>query len=158
MNWEALGAIADLVSAIVVVVSVLYLAAQIRQGTRQARLGSTQAINASNDSAFDPIYIPENSAIFAKGQAEYPNLTGHERMVFDMLMARLTGSLAASTYQHDQGAYDRELYLGALRYFSRFFSSPGGLAWFRANGSAFTASLTRNLEAAIQAEHSRGAS
>ena len=34
MNWDAIGAVGDAVSAIAVVVSLLYLATQVRQSNR----------------------------------------------------------------------------------------------------------------------------
>ena len=43
MDWTALSAIAELLGAAAVVVSLLYLAQQIRQNTRQIRLAAQQA-------------------------------------------------------------------------------------------------------------------
>ena len=44
MNWEAIGAIGETLGAIAVVVSLLYLAAQIRQNSRVVKGTSVQAI------------------------------------------------------------------------------------------------------------------
>ena len=44
MNWEAIGAIAEIIGAIAVVVTLAYLAIQIRDGTRIARSATRQAI------------------------------------------------------------------------------------------------------------------
>ena len=41
LNWEALGAIGELVGAVAVVASLAYLAVQIRQSTSQSRLNTT---------------------------------------------------------------------------------------------------------------------
>jgi hypothetical protein len=46
MNWDAVGALAELVGALGVVASLAYLAIQIRQSTAQSRL-NTNAIEAS---------------------------------------------------------------------------------------------------------------
>jgi hypothetical protein len=129
MDWEAIGAIGELLGAIVVIVSVLYLAAQIRQNTEQARMTSIQAINASNDSAFDPIYIPENSAIFSKGQASYGDLDEHETLIFDMLMSRLIACIDTTSYQYREGMIDKEMYDRYVLFYSKFVSTPGGIEW-----------------------------
>jgi hypothetical protein len=42
MNWEAVGASAELLAAVGVIVSLLYLAAQIRQNTRSVRASTFQ--------------------------------------------------------------------------------------------------------------------
>jgi hypothetical protein len=43
MNWEAVAAIGELLGATGVIVSLLYLAVQVRQNTRQTRLAAQQA-------------------------------------------------------------------------------------------------------------------
>ena len=69
MDWtiQDLGAIGEFVGAFAVVVTLIYLTLQVRQSTAQARLASIQAVNASNDSAFNPIYIPENTRVWTVG-------------------------------------------------------------------------------------------
>jgi hypothetical protein len=44
MNWDAIGAIGETLGAIAVVVSLIYLAAQIRQNSRTVEGASTQSI------------------------------------------------------------------------------------------------------------------
>ncbi len=42
MNWDALGAIGEIVGATAVVISVIYLAVQIRKQTVESRLSATR--------------------------------------------------------------------------------------------------------------------
>lgn len=44
MNWEAISAISDIVGAVAVVISLVYVAAQIRQNTKMARSGAKQSL------------------------------------------------------------------------------------------------------------------
>jgi len=50
MNWDALGSLSELVGAVAVVLTLLYLTTQIRQGTNQMRneghIGVTNSYNA----------------------------------------------------------------------------------------------------------------
>lgn len=138
INWDMLGAIGELAGGIVVIVSVIYLSRQIRLNTEQTRLASVQAINASNDSAFDPIYIPENTGVFAKGQASFSGLSDQERVLFDMLMTRLIASFDTTTYQYSKGTYDYDLYWGTAKFFSSFVTSPGGAEWLLTREEAFS--------------------
>ena len=150
MNWNALGAIGELASAVIVLASVVYLAMQIRQNTKQTKLGAIQAVNASNDSAFDPIYLTENTKIFTKGQASFSDLNAHEKIVFDMLMMRLAASFDSTTYQHVQGSYDDELYEASLKFYATFFSTPGGRDWLEMRKGSVTKTTLTNLERAIR--------
>ncbi len=146
MNWDAIGAIGEILGAVAVLITLIYLATQIRQNTEQARLNSIQAVNASNDSAFEPIYIPENSLIFTKGQSSYSSLSDHEKLVFNMLMTRLIASFDSTTYQYLQGSYDEELYWGTAEFYSNFISSPGGSEWWETNKAPFSTACIENLD------------
>ena len=44
MNWEAIGAIGEIIGAAAVVVSLIYLATQIRTQNNEARLAATHEI------------------------------------------------------------------------------------------------------------------
>jgi hypothetical protein len=44
MNWDALGAIGEIIGAAGVIVSLLYLASQVRNNSRQLRHSSAQAV------------------------------------------------------------------------------------------------------------------
>jgi hypothetical protein len=118
----------------------------VRQNTEQARLNSIQAVNSSNDSAFEPIYIPENSAIFTKGQNSLADLSDHEKLVFHMLMTRLIASFESTTYQYLQGSYDEVLYWGTAAFYSSFIKSPGGSEWWAKEKSPFSESCIKNLD------------
>ena len=152
LPWDAIGAIGELIGALVVVVSVLYLAVQVRQNTSQAKLSSAQAINASNDSAFNPIYIPENSMIFSKGQQSLDSLNEHESFVFHMLMSRLMASIDTTSYQYREGMYEDEIYGSMLKFYGQLFSTPGGRSWFNANKHLCSAETLSRLEGAIDAD------
>jgi hypothetical protein len=130
MNWDAIGAIGELVSALVVIISIIYLSRQIKHANRQARLSASQAVDASNNSAFDPIYIPENTEIWTRAHSDPDSLTPSEMQLFDMLMTRLVASFNTTTYHHQQGSYDDELYRACALYFSSFVATPGGSGWY----------------------------
>ena len=146
MNWDAIGAIGEIIGAVAVLVTLIYLATQIRQNTEQARLNSIQSVNASNDSAFEPIYIPENSLIFTKGQSSYSSLSEHEKLVFNMLMTRLIASFDSTTYQYLQGSYNQELYFGTAEFYSSFIKSPGGSEWWGKAKATFSKACVESLD------------
>ena len=148
MNWEAISAVSEIIGALAVLITLIYLALQIRQNTEQAKLNSIKSVNASNDSAFEPIYIPENSIIFTKSQESYEDLSNHEKQVFDMLMTRLIASFDATTYQYSHRAYDENLYWGTANFYYRFITSPGGAKWWDDYKALFSKTCVNNLEKA----------
>lgn len=52
MNWEAIGAIGEIIGAIAVVLTLIYLAVQVRQSTRM-----TQAISIQTASSLDQEFL-----------------------------------------------------------------------------------------------------
>ena len=59
MNWEALGAIGELVGAIAVVGTLFYLGFQIRQSNKQQRLESHRAMSELQIEVNRIFYRPE---------------------------------------------------------------------------------------------------
>ena len=58
MNWDAIGAIAELLGAIGVILSLVYLSVQIRQNTRSARASTFQSI-ASDAAHFNALVVSD---------------------------------------------------------------------------------------------------
>ena len=68
MNWDIVSAIADAFAAIAVVISLLYLARQIRDGaTSTATATHFEITQALNDTFFDIAKDPELSRIYTQG-------------------------------------------------------------------------------------------
>ena len=55
MNWETVGAVSELIGAVAVVISLLYLARQIRDSSRIERLNARYAVSQALLSAFSRI-------------------------------------------------------------------------------------------------------
>jgi hypothetical protein len=55
MNWDALGAIGEIVGAAGVIASLIYLAIQVRQGTKATRLDTAVRVMETTVSLTDPL-------------------------------------------------------------------------------------------------------
>ena len=65
MNWEAIAAVGEIVGAAGVIVSLLYLATQIRQSTRVARSATRQALSRDLQAlASDLVTVDDMARIF----------------------------------------------------------------------------------------------
>ena len=61
VNWDAVGAIGEIVGAIAVVVTLIYLAKQVNDNSRQVKLNTTQSFASLVQDAFAPIYNSEET-------------------------------------------------------------------------------------------------
>jgi hypothetical protein len=91
MDWDALGAIAEAVGAIAIIVSLVYVAAQIRQNN----------IESGNRIRELLILHPELQQLLSSGFDSYRNLGASEKFRFGMLLRNIFSEI--------QGAYIRQL-------------------------------------------------
>ena len=83
MNWEAIGAIGEVMGALVVIVTLGYLAIQIRQNTRALRIQVNQsradlAVSAGMTTA-DSVYLPSLLLKVRESQPRSGGGCGHGR-------------------------------------------------------------------------------
>jgi hypothetical protein len=112
MSIQEWAAIAEIVSAIAVVASLVYLAMQIRQNTHglQMSLKSTELAaferNVETGNRIREIFIlnDEVAELYTRGMKSYVDLDGSEKMRFGMILSNVFSAL--------QGAYVRQLTYG----------------------------------------------
>ena len=83
MNWDAIGAIGELVGATAVVATLLYLSYQLRQNTKTTRLSSTQAVCEQLQSMFSLLASDESLAEIFNQASKGTTLTGAKKVRFN---------------------------------------------------------------------------
>ena len=106
MNWDAVGAISESVGALGVIVSLIYLALQVRQNTQQVRLSRAQETSSPIQDGFAPTYNPGNLAIWYNGHFKPDDLDEQEAFTFQMFVERQFYNLQNVIYQHEYGLID----------------------------------------------------
>jgi hypothetical protein len=109
MTIQDWGAFGEIVGAVAVVASLVYLAVQIRQNTRQlshsieaARIASLERnIESSNHLREILILNPDLAELWLSGLEDFCSLKGVERIRFEMLLRNIFSAF--------QGAYVRHL-------------------------------------------------
>ena len=89
MNWAAIGAIAELVGAVAVVVTLADLATQVRQSNLSARVASRQEMaHHYSDFADGLIQNPDTNRIYRTGIAD-GELSEEGQVLFSTIMNTL---------------------------------------------------------------------
>ena len=87
MNWEALGAIAELLGAIGVIATLLYLSRQIENNSKQLEGAATIAVHTYERSLIEGLYEnPQLWEIVKKGNADWDSLTPEEQSYAGLCM------------------------------------------------------------------------
>jgi len=123
MNWEAIGATSELVGAVAVLVSLLYLANQIRQGTATTRVQTVQHLLTSDTASADSMIagpLPEILAKLELGE----RLTAGELSVYVLYMRGRVTDAWQVFYQRQNGMIEEQVAAALLRRFE-FFARRG---------------------------------
>jgi hypothetical protein len=143
MNWDAIGATGEVLGAIAVVVSLVYLAFQIRQNTRQIDENTKAAQAAAFDSSIAHTFkarqaIAENSdvaLIYLDGSNDPDSLSEEDRVRYRLIVHNILWSLWNIQSQSQVGGeLASETWSAQLAILKRMMSTRG-FRWFWGNYS-----------------------
>jgi hypothetical protein len=164
MNRQAIGAVGELIGGIAVVVSLVYLAIQIRQNTRQIQENITAVRLARRDemqqlfSRFRHLVsTPENRDLYLQGCQDYDALARPERFHFGLLLQEFLFCYEAMFLNLQEDVYPRDAWdHGQSKLLNAVLSQPGVQTWWERNSlmflPEFVAEIDRleNREGAVQ--------
>ena len=133
MNWEAIGAVAELLGSLAVIVTLVFLAAQLRSNSamirnsvlqNQAMSMSEWARHLAND--------PELYDIYRRGLRDDSELTKEERGRLDLVLIQVFQSVGTLHQQYLNGGMAQETWIANLKTLGASLATPGGRAsWDR---------------------------
>ena len=132
MNWDALGATAELVAAGGVIASLIYLATQIRQSNSTDKLNATLSIQASYNQV-GGLFL-RDVALFSKGLEDLSNLDSEGQLAFAVIFHLFFGHIELVHSYDEKGMLDQNTLnrsYGSLRMYSQLL---GVRQWWTANG------------------------
>ncbi|MBW2423886.1 MAG: hypothetical protein JRG86_06545 [Deltaproteobacteria bacterium] len=139
MNWDAIGAIAELLGAVGVIASLVYLATQIRQSREQMER-NTRAVSASGfqdsleqfDHAFFQVFQDsELASLTLQGFEGTRELSEEDQIRFGVLMAGVMSSLENTYYQYRIGLLDKDRWSLHQARLETLIGRPGVARWWR---------------------------
>jgi hypothetical protein len=153
MSLEDLGNIGEFVAAVGVIISLVYLAVQIRQNTRSVRVASYQSWFDSY-SAFSNTVLasPELDALVHRGGLDPEKLTPEERRHFNGISRRGFRLFENLYYQRLQGVIDEQLYETWRAGFLRLAELPGTQLYWREEGAVFSEAFRQEMDKLFEAQ------
>ena len=151
MNWDAIGAIGEIVGAIAVVATLLYLSAQIRQANRATRSESIQeATTAFNEINGWVVNDEQLARIFLVGSRDIDELSEEENVRFAFFLLSTFHVFETIFLQNRFGTIDPSIWeseMGSLKY---LIAKPGVTAWWNANPLSFSSDFRKFVSHEIQ--------
>jgi hypothetical protein len=134
MNWDAIGASAEMLGAMGVIATLVYLALQIRQNSHQLRGAATSAVYEYQRSITAMLSEdPELYKIALRGNEDWNCLDTFEQQRFSIWCLHETGMWEMCHRLLEQGALDEKLYRGKEAYWLQLHSSPGRREWWNSH-------------------------
>ncbi len=104
MQWDVVGAIAELVGAIGVVASLFYVASQIRRNSSALEAATNQAVSDSTQQRLlAPAQSSDLAAAIANAHGDYEGLTPTERTQLTFFSRATFRGIQNTFFQHRQG-------------------------------------------------------
>ena len=91
MNWDAIGAVGELAGALAVLITLIYLAVQLRQNTNLASGAAQREVMASFQLNLDRVRT--NPQLVQKGLAQFDSLSHAEQLEFTMIINQFVNHL-----------------------------------------------------------------
>ena len=137
MNWEAISAIGQIIGALAVVISLIYLAREVRSNARATREALMRSISDGFTQWIQQLSAhPELRELYYRGIHDYESLEGADQVGFGVLMFEMFRRNEELYYLRLEGQLGSQIWLETgMREFNAY---PGVQAWWRLRTHFFT--------------------
>lgn len=140
LDWNAIGSIADVISALAVVVTLVYLAFQLRENTKALRRSSAEAaLAAVLEFTGDMARNDELNRLFTKGTEDWDALSESDRARLAYMLFRLFKIMENIHYYHTLGTFDEESWAGWKALTAHYTQSVAGRVYLKARRTWYSA-------------------
>ncbi|NKB33142.1 MAG: hypothetical protein GKR91_08595 [Pseudomonadales bacterium] len=130
MNWEAIAAVGEILGAIGVIASLLFLSLQLRKSDQTARAQSLQSvIDGQRDRAILPLYQNPNVAdIVARGYTDFENMIANDKRIFYVWISDQVFQMQQVMQLYERQLISKVDFDAWLVYLVSLVQTPGGAA------------------------------
>ena len=152
MNWDAISGVAQVVSALAVIGTLIYVARQIKQNTAALRSTATQAASEQAAESYRTLATdPVLAAIFIRGLDSPQALSDVETAQFNSLWMHVCFNMQNWYMQTHEGFLDGSLLESWSRIMSPISALPGFAAFWEQRRHIYTPEFRSFLESLTSA-------
>src|SRR5436309_15210640 len=130
MNWEVLAAIGQLAAVLVGIPSLIYLAVQIREQTKERRQSAVNALTVHWGDLTKSLHDnAEFCAIYLRGVQSFNDLDAVSKLRFSAFLNRSLKNFPAMYFSHRVGVLSASLWGERERTTRDVIASPGVRRW-----------------------------
>ncbi len=138
MNLESLGNVGEFIGGLAVIVTLTYLAFQVRQGTKTLRANSVHELTENILRASATLVEPENAEVYLRGARSYSSLTPEEKLRFGVILGLFVGRFDTVLEYRERGMVDDSYVEWQADTMRLIFLNPGVREWWKSGALTLT--------------------
>ncbi len=139
---QDLGSLGEFVGALGVVISLIYLAQQMRQNTTSVRAASFNSMTENSIRLLEyAIRDGDFTDFLHRAESNPSTLSPNEMVRWNAYMTAVYRHFGNLVYQYRVGALDRQMWQSYRDTLKQHLSTPSWRAWFEENRAMFSSSL-----------------
>ena len=147
MNWDAIAAAAEILAAVGVIISLLYLGQQIRSQTLETRLTfASELVNQLNLVYSDLSTDAQLSELWVKGLQDFAALSPPQRAQFSAFAGRLLRIVESVFHQYRWGRIDDMVWGGIDTSVGDLYRYPGMKDWWGTRAHWFSKEFNAHMK------------
>ena len=151
MNWDAIVAVCEILGASAVVITLVYLARQVKDNATQTKLNTTHTYASLIQDGFAVIYNSADTLrAWTVGSTDPLALDANDQRTFLLFMDRNLNNAIPLAANYKSGAMSRSEFEHYRALYKELVASPGGKFWQQERESTFKTfkSVLKELDAA----------
>lgn len=150
MNWEMLAALGQLAAVLIGIPSIIYLATQIRQQTKERSHAAVHALTEQWGDITGSLHDnPELADIFLRGVRSFNDLDSVAKVRFSAFFNRLLTFFEGMYYSHEQHILIGSSWGAVERTIEDFFCNKGVQEWWQTRKRWHTVEFARVVDEMI---------
>ena len=141
MDLDALGNLGDFIGGIAVVITLIYLANQIRQNTSALSTASREAIYTGYRAQNAHLIDANVSEAYVVGLRHFPDMPSSQKRVFTHTINDHALFMQSAFNLYEAGKLPKKDYTPYFNWFSSHIATPGGSLWWRETRGFYNAAL-----------------
>lgn len=147
------AAVGEVVGAIAVVLSIAYLAVQVRQNTSTATAGNQNAwLNDYNSLLMEIYHDPDESVLIRRAIHDFAGLTKAEQIRAHAFFSALVNNSQNTYFLSEQGTFDARSTAVVINFTAAVLKAPGGAFWWAAIKEVWNSEFTSAIDQLIASD------
>ena len=152
MNWEAIGVVSEVVAAIAVVASLIYLSIQVRDSKNSTIAATHYEVTEAINTAYTTIAESSDlSHIYLKGNHDPSELGREELARYMILIGGIFARYNNYYMQHERGTLSDEPWGIAVTHMQSLMQYKGVQWWWKGSRQHYLAGMKELLDGMVEA-------